>query len=194
MRKLMLFSVLLAVLSSSMFAQDVPKAEIFGGYSYFSADIRETVPFQPFPTERISLNGWNAEVTGYMNKFFGVTADISGHYGNPEVSNSTFDTRVHNFLFGPQIAFRSERATVFGRALFGTAKVKIDNPLIGNVVDDTGFAWAVGGGFDLGVSRNFAIRPVQFDYIRTKAKPSGVPDPDVAQNNFRYSAGIVVRF
>jgi opacity protein-like surface antigen len=193
-RKLLIFGVLIAVFTVSAIAQDVPKAEIFGGYSYFSADIRETVPFQSNPSDRISLNGWNASLTGYMNRFFGVTADFGGHYGSPEVSGSTLDTKIHTFMFGPQIALRSERANVFAHALFGGAKVKADNPIIGNVVDDTGFAWGVGGGLDFGLSKNFAVRPAQFDYIWTKAKPTGLPDPDQAQNNFRYSAGVVLRF
>jgi opacity protein-like surface antigen len=193
-RKLTMVGLLLAAFAASAYAQDVPKAEIFGGYSYFSADIRETVPFQSNPTERISLNGWNASLTGYFNQFFGITADFGGHYGTPEISGSTLDTSIYTYMFGPQIALRSERASVFGHALFGGAKVKGDNPLIGNAVDDNGFAWGVGGGLDFGLSPNFAIRPAQFDYIWTKAKPTGIPDPDQAQNNFRYSAGIVLRF
>jgi opacity protein-like surface antigen len=193
-RKLLIMVGLITTFAICGFAQDVPKAEIFGGYSYFSADIRETVPFQTNPTDRISLNGWNASLTGYMSRFFGVTADFGGHYGSPEVSGSTLDTKIHTFMFGPQIAVRSERASVFGHALFGGARIKADNPIIGNAVQDTGFAWGVGGGIDLGLSHNFAIRPAQFDYIWTKAKPTGLPDPDQAQNNFRYSAGIVLRF
>ena len=122
------------------------------------------------------------------------TADFSGHYGSPEISGSTLDTKIYNFMFGPQLAFRSERASVFGRALFGGSKAKADNPIIGNVVDDTSFAWGVGGGIDFGISPNFAIRPAQFDYIWSKVKPTGLPDPDQAQNNFRYSAGVVLRF
>ena len=193
-RKFLIFGALVAAMAVCSFAQDVPKAEIFGGYSYFSADIRETVPFQTNPKDRISLNGWNAALTGYMNRFFGITADFGGNYGSPEISGSTLDTSIHTYMFGPQIAFRSERASVFGRALFGGAKVKADNPIIGNVVEDNGFAWGVGGGIDFGLSKNFAIRPAQFDYIWTKAKPTGLPDPDQAQNNYRYSAGVVLRF
>jgi opacity protein-like surface antigen len=193
-RKYLLFGALVSVLAVCSFAQDVPKAEIFGGYSYLNADIRETVPFQTNPKDRISLNGWNAALTGYMNRYFGITADFSGHYGSPEISGSTLDTKIYNFMFGPQLAFRSERATIFGRALFGGSQVKADNPIIGNVVDDTSFAWGVGGGIDFGISPTFAIRPAQFDYIWSKVKPTGLPDPDQAQNNFRYSAGVVLRF
>lgn len=193
MRKLFGVSLVVLAFAVAGMAQDVPRAEIFGGYSYFSADIRETQPLSNSTEDRISLHGWNAAVTGYANNWFGVTADVSGHYGSPEVGGANLDTSVHNFLFGPQVAFRSERASIFGRALFGGAKVKADVPGFGSVLDDTTFAWAVGGGVDIGV-RNFALRLAQVDYIWTKARVTGLPDPDEAQNNFRYSAGIVLRF
>jgi opacity protein-like surface antigen len=195
-RKFVLCAVATLAFAMTAFAQDVPKGEIFGGYSYYNADISNTQAISGDTKSRINLNGWNGELTGYFNNFFGITADISGHYGSPTVGSASLDTKVYNFLFGPQVAFRSERATVFGRALFGAAKTKADVPNFGNVYDDTSFAWGFGGGIDIGMGRNFAIRPAQFDYIRTNTSlnSSFGLNTDNGQNNFRYSAGIVFRF
>src|SRR6266513_1919874 len=47
-------------------AQDIPKAEVFGGSSWAGGN----------------FHGWNASVTGNVTKRFGIVADFSGHYGN----------------------------------------------------------------------------------------------------------------
>jgi opacity protein-like surface antigen len=62
------------------------------------------------------------------------------------------------------------------------------------------FAMAFGGGIDIGLSRHFAIRAAQVDYLRTNfnsvdALASGLStDLNNHQNSFRYSGGVVWRF
>src|SRR5438309_369221 len=57
-----------------------------------------------------------------------------------------------------------------------------------------------GGGVDIGLSRHFAIRAAQVDYLRTNfssadALSTGLfGNTNGRQNSFRYSAGIVFRF
>ena len=58
----------------------VPKAEIFGGYSYFSADTGDS------GFGRVSLHGWGGSVTGNINSAFGITGQITGNYGTPSIS------------------------------------------------------------------------------------------------------------
>lgn len=43
-----------------------------------------------------NLNGWNAALTGYVNSFFGITADLTEVYGS--------GLRFHTYTFGPEIA------------------------------------------------------------------------------------------
>ena len=55
-------------------AQDeFPRAEVFGGYSYFRAN-----------PDKLNLNGWDASVAGNITNWFGVEGDFSGHYGSPK--------------------------------------------------------------------------------------------------------------
>jgi hypothetical protein len=103
MRRLSFLAVFLLLLPLSLLAQDAPKAEFFGGYSYFHAD------------GGANLNGWNASVAGNVNKWFGVVADFAGHYN---------DFSQHTYMFAPRLTYReNERVTPFVQALFGDSHV-----------------------------------------------------------------------
>ena len=84
---LLLACVMCLLVPVGMWAQDAPRAEVFGGYSYQRVD------------GGINLNGWNASLAGNYNKWLDLVADFSGQYG-------TFDS--HSFLFGPQISYRGD--------------------------------------------------------------------------------------
>jgi len=49
--------------------ETTPKADIFGGYSLLHTG--------GFVGDNAS--GWNASITGNLNRWFGLTADLSGH-------------------------------------------------------------------------------------------------------------------
>ena len=73
MRKLLFVVTLILAFSFMAAAQDAPKAEVFGGYQYTNADIGGV--------DRVNLNGWNAQLSGYFNRNIGITADFAGMYG-----------------------------------------------------------------------------------------------------------------
>jgi len=56
-----------------------------------------------------------------------------------------------------------------------------------------GFASAAAGGIDIAVSRHFAIKPIQVEYVMTQV-PSFATNRNSFQNNVRYSAGRGVKF
>jgi hypothetical protein len=59
---------------------------------------------------------------------------------------------------------------------------------------------AFGGGLDIGLTRHFAIRAAQVDFIRTNFNSLDALSSGLAtstsnnQNSFRYSGGVVWRF
>jgi hypothetical protein len=57
-------------------AQDYPKVEVFGGYQYSHLDL--------LGITSLNNNGWNASVTGNVNKWFGVAGDVSGRLRDRE--------------------------------------------------------------------------------------------------------------
>jgi len=201
MRVLIRMAIVMVVLGAGVSAQGVPKAELFGGYSYFRADSGSTL-------SGINLNGWNASVTGNLNSWFGITADFSGHYGSPQgVKHSR-----HAFLFGPTLTYRGhDKISPFVHALFGGVRGHrgITNPgPTGSplpqlpATSETSFGMALGGGVDYTASSHVAIRLIQADYLLTRFdQPSGIvcitfPCPTTvngSQHNVRLSFGIVWR-
>jgi len=178
-------------------AQDTPRFEVFGGYSYANAS-------RTFAVDRPSLNGWNAALTVNANRWLGVVGDFSGYYGSPSISIATpvvclappcprpqvnFDTKVHTFLLGPQVSFRTRRVTPFAHALFGLGRtsVHIDSPFstVGTISNNA-FAMALGGGVDVNINSRLAWR-VQPDYLQTDFLHQ-------TQKNFRISTGPVFKF
>src|SRR5947207_1245557 len=100
MRKLLFVASLLLLLPLAALAQDKPKVEVFGGYSYLRSD-------DDFFSDHLDLHGWNVSATGNLNKWFGVKADFSGHYTSVTISPGVkADVSGHLFLVGPQFAYR----------------------------------------------------------------------------------------
>lgn len=183
MRKLIVVALVVIAFGLTAMAQDAPKAEVFGGYQFTSIDINEA----GLGDDRLNLHGWNAAVSGYFNNNFGITADFSGAYGSPDILGIGVDTSAHTYMFGPTVRFPSERVTPYVHALFGGAKAKIT--VLGIEASESGFSMAFGGGIDVKATEHVAVRVGQFDYMYSK-----LGDAADAQNNFRYSAGIVFRF
>jgi hypothetical protein len=171
-------------LSAAATAQ-VPKGNIFFGYSYAHADIGGL--------NHANLNGWNGSVEGKVFPFVGIVADVSGHYGSqdfagicvtspcPTVSG---DGRVLTAVFGPRVSVSVGKIRPFAEAMFGVSHLKVD--FSGGTSTDTSFASVYGGGIDYHLLPFFSWR-VEGDALRTSFS-SGT------QNNFRLSTGIVFNF
>jgi len=186
--------VLLCVCSTAMFAQDFPKAEIFGGYSYAN---------MPVLSGRANANGWNASATVNLFKWFGLTSDFNGLYGlkgseTIPLGTGTVTEQIsenfHSFMFGPQISYRKGRLVPFAHLLVGESRVGeklvVSSSSIGGFTlggpiahraTTTGTA-AMGLGVDYSISQNLAWR-VQADSLLTAGSAS----------NARISTGIVLR-
>ena len=180
LRKLLLLWIAISFCSLFAFAQDSSKVDIFGGYQYLHANSGVS------GVSGFSLNGWNASLNGYFTRNFGVTADFSGNYGTPSVLGTGVSTRFYTFLFGPTFrAPNSSHITPFAHALFGGGHI---SGAVGSLsASETDFTWAAGGGVDYDLSRNFAVRVAQADFLQTRVSGGN-------QNNFRFSAGIVIKF
>jgi opacity protein-like surface antigen len=177
MKKLVLVAVLLFGFSVIAVAQDVPAAELFGGYSFMRADAQNNT---------VSLNGWSTSIALNANKIVGVVGDMGGYYGKLDNPGVEPTINVFSLMFGPRISVRKGKVTPFVQALFGYshASSEVNNVSTGKEND---FAMAYGGGVDINVSNRIAIRPAQIEYVGVKSGPDLL-------NNFRYSAGIVFKF
>jgi len=189
MRRVGGFVVLLALLPVAALAEErTPRGEFFGGYSYFGADLGGA---------GLNLNGFNFAMTENVNSWFGATVDFSSHYGNmvtlvpttpPAASGGSTTTSVNaaSVMLGPVFSYRkSPGVTPFVHVLMGA--VRGSEGYLGISKSDSELGLAFGGGLDVKVTRNLAVRVVQADYITTKFN-------EVRQSNLRVSAGLVLRF
>ena len=155
-------------------AQETPKAEVFGGYSWAGGN----------------FHGFDTSVTGNVNKWFGVTANLSGHFGSERDGALEEKQRALSFLFGPRITLhRGKRLTPFVYALFGGVNFHVKLKAAGQTFasgSDTGFNMALGGGLDIKVSERVAVRAFQLDYLR----PNFFGE---SHNRGRLAFGIVLR-
>jgi hypothetical protein len=187
MRKFILSILLLLLVPLAATAQpDYPKAEVFGGYSFFRAN-----------PDGINMHGWEASVTGNITQWFGVEGDFSGHYGSPNVFGFDIpyvNVSSHTFMAGPKLTFRTDTIAPFAHFLIGAARASTG--AFGASVSDSALAAVVGGGIDIRLNDTLAIRAIQADYLMTRFRTgpqiffSGF---DERQNNFRLSAGLVIK-
>ena len=177
MRKFFVLAALLVFVSGVAVAQDHPKAELFGGYSYLRVNPGQGVSGENFP------GGWHASIAGNFNNWFGIAGDFSGHY--KKIAGVRVNT--HTFMFGPRISYRkNEKFTPFAHVQFGGAHAGSGGS------SESAFAVAIGGGVDAKINDTFAFRVAQFDYALTRFD-GPVSGTKANQHNFRFSTGIVIR-
>jgi len=79
--------VLFLVFQSAAFAQETPAWELFGGYSFERSPVREffkqTPQIYTHWDHYEKLQGWELSVTENINRRFGGTLQLTGHYKNP---------------------------------------------------------------------------------------------------------------
>jgi hypothetical protein len=174
------FVALALIAFTSAATAQVPKGNVFFGYSYASADLNQN--------DRSNLNGWEASLEGKFLPFIGIVADFSGHYGTNDFPSSTtifhVDGREYNFLFGPRVSVSVSRLRPFAHALFGAGHVNVEGQ--GYSASDTAFSTALGGGVDVHLFPLLAWR-FQGDYLQTRFFGN-------RQDNGRFSTGIVLNF
>ncbi|MFZ0819942.1 MAG: outer membrane beta-barrel protein [Candidatus Acidiferrales bacterium] len=170
-------------------AQDAPKWEIFGGYTYMRANI--VVSGTPF-----NMNGGSGSVAYNPTRWLGLVGDFGVYYQGTVVGNPASLT-IFTYQFGPRISWRaSKRLTPFAQALVGGgyAGGTLYTSSLGAGAAPLGasnaFTFTVGGGLDVNLNRHVALRLFQAEYLYSQF----VNAVDNRQNNLRASAGLVFRF
>jgi hypothetical protein len=170
---------LLLVISPSAVAQDdLPRWEVFAGFSY--------LPAGPEDFPRDNSYGVQGSIAGNLTRWFGFVMDVGAQHGSKDFTQSfiggTVKTTVYEYLAGPRFSIRTGRANVFAHALVGGASGRTN---IGSF-SDTELAIGLGGGVDIPLSKRIAIRAIQFDYLGSFA--------EMLEDNTRVGAGIVFKF
>lgn len=141
--------------------------------------------------------GGSAELSTQTYRGFGIAANIAGTNVGDAANSGTGLTMV-TATFGPRYTWyrptgagRKRSFAVFGQGLIGEAHGfnSYFPTAAGSLTDYNSFALQVGGGVDIGLSRHFAVRAIQADWLRTQF-PNSTTN---VQNTFRVAAGIVLR-
>jgi hypothetical protein len=167
-----------------MSAQDHPKFELFGGYSY-----------NPNIWGGRGPQGWNISAAKNLTNYFSIAADIGGAYsGKTSTYGGTTTTskgNLHTFMFGPQLTLRRGKYAPFVRVLFGAQRDSLATSSTGGFLPstsdshtDTRAVYSPGFGLDIVAKDSWAIRVAQVDGI-LKGNIRG---------SVRLSFGVVYRF
>jgi opacity protein-like surface antigen len=209
MKRLLLAAALTVLASASARAQENPRGEVFGGFSYLHAGLGP------------NLYGWDASAAGNLNKWFGIVGEFSGQH-QPSGGTVAFPTPMvpalvvassadlHTLLFGPRFSYRKDkRFTPFAHILPGLAwsytrgtaypNILLLPPAPAGPFSDSGtaFAMAIGGGLDMKLTKTLAFRVLQADYLLTRFGGSlevSFTSRKATQNNTRLTTGLEYRF
>jgi hypothetical protein len=173
-------------------AQETPKVEAFGGYSYLGLSQQPRLRF-----ESAALNGWKASLKFNLTQWIGILADFSGHYGQLALTPNgpgplSVSRRQHTYLFGLETRILgTSRVELNARALMGVAQTnnpaptRSISPVAGSV-----FAAAFGASVDYRITDRLSYRILEPELLVTRLG-SAVTN-NWQQYNFKLSSGIVI--
>lgn len=172
MKKFLWVAFVLSFLAVSSQAQQIPAADVSGGYSYFRIG----------GTGGANLNGFSTSAAYNANEWFGLVGDLGVYHGSPSGVGLTALT----YTFGPRFSIRkSDKFVPFAQALVGGSHVSAS--FGGFSGSSNPFTFSVGGGAEvpLGSSGKVALRP-EVDYFGMRSNGS-------MTNCVRIAIGIVYR-
>ena len=179
----LIFALAMVVISSpASQCQDMAKSEATTAFSYmrgYAADNGGTY----------NMGGASASFAINLKPWLGLVQDYGGYtftglgYG--------LGSTMYTCLYGPRFSLRrgDRRWTPFGQILLGESHISVRGS--GFTAGENSFAVAAGGGVDIALTRHLSVRVAQVEYLRTRF--DSVNGSPVTQNNFRFSAGLVVR-
>ncbi len=172
-----------AIPVSSGFA--TPRVEISAGYNY----IRANAP--PLGGDDFGLNGGYVSVDYNFLNWLSATGEFT--YGHADkISALGQNLTLKTYMGGPKVLLRMNRFVPYGEVLFGEAQGSDSYfPTATTFTTSaSSFALSAGGGLDINLTRHFAVRAPDVQYLRT-----GFPNAENnQQNHLMISAGVVVKF
>jgi hypothetical protein len=170
-------------------AQDAPKWEIFGGYTFMHSNI--VVSGATF-----NMNGGSGSVAYHLTHWFALVGEVGATHQGAVVSKP-FSLTVTTYEFGPRVTWRNHsHLTPYAQVLIGgghaggtlyTSSLGTGLAPIGASND---FNFSAGGGVDWKINHAFSVRVGQAEYLHTQF-PNGI---NASQSNFRLSTGVVFTF
>jgi hypothetical protein len=163
-------------------AAQAQSADVYFGYVYTR---------QTYFGNTVNLNGGDFQIAGYPTRWFGIVGEVTGSEVY-SIDGVRTNGAMFTYMGGPRVTAHYGPVQPYFQVLVGGATL---NPTLQSDLgasSPNSIAVAVGGGVDLRAAHHFFVRLGQVDYLMTDFNsPHSVR---FAQNNFRYSAGLVFRF
>ena len=161
-------------------AQNSPKAEISGGYHWFTGKASSDDTWEKFP------NGWYFDVAGNVTDTVSVVGQVTGSYKTFEDDGEDFKLKLHTYMFGVR-GSSPGRVRGFGQVLVGGVSLKGSAGTFSASETDLGVQ--IGGGVNVMGSGNVGLR-LGVDYTRVMAKEDGVVLEGDDVNGFSFKIGV----
>src|SRR5713226_7388108 len=112
MRKIMFLSGLFFLFSFGAAAQDVPKIDLFAGYTYVHTGPEITLP-------SFSANGGVGSVAWNLTNWGSLVMEVGGIHAS-RINGVDVDATAYTLMAGPKITlFHRSKLSLFAEALFG---------------------------------------------------------------------------
>jgi len=173
-------------------AQEFPRWEGFGGYSYANINLGPQAGL--FSPGARNYNGFDLAFSFNPNRNIRLLADVGFQFGKTTAIPPPMFTKIHlqstEALLGPQFTLRKRRATLFANTLAGVTNTRLQGQS-GTFYEDllrrNDLTLAFGGGLDVNVTRMIAIRAFQAEYLPVRRGGSW-------ETTYTLNAGVVLRF
>jgi peptidoglycan-associated lipoprotein len=193
MRRNNLIVILFIVGVSAAFGQQIstgpawtdPRFDVSIGYNFINANA------PPGQSDYFGINGGYVSGGVRIKNWLGVEAKVTGGHAN-DISLLGQDLTLMTYLAGPKVSMHRNRLTPFAQALFGGAHGSDSYfpTATSSSPSASSFAYSAGGGLDVDLTRRFAIRAADVEYLHT-ALPNGTTN---AQNHIMIGVGLVMNF
>ena len=172
-----------------VWAQDIPKWELYGGYSEYLAG-GGIAGEKELPT-----NGVQVELDRVVTSYFRVAGQFNAQFADHVVNLAPlppggmhYNSKELLGLFGPEATYRGlKKFDIYGHFLIGLAYGRDNQVPVIPTATYTTWAYAVGGGIDMKLGSRVSARLLGFDWITTHF-PVNSPE---AQDNWRLTSGFV---
>ena len=138
-----------------------------------------------------SLHGGSGWVSFNFHRAIGIVGEIASQHAS-NIYSTGADMSLTSFLVGPRYTWTSaDRFAPFVQVLLGGAHAggTLAPGSSGLSGSANAFAMTAGGGLDINLTKNIAVRALEADYYFTHFD-NGVNDH---QNNLRIAAGVIIR-
>jgi len=200
-----LVPVLILLTVGMVLAQDntFPKVETSPAFMFIRTPTSFTAPNGTKFNESFNCAGGGGTFAYNFTSLLGIAADLGGckYFGEtiPALS-SKVSGNDFTYMFGPRFTFRSASAfRPFFEVNFGGNRLSLScnsgTPCSGITYTKDAFALTAGGGFDIKLSKKFALRLIQAEYLYTRFGNScqfALCSDNNNQNSFRLKSGIVI--